>query len=103
MKTFADLKRRCLPGIALELTYHHMFSDPTVINGNGGTTTLAPKLAVGMVRTISRSQTNAITFTMESGRESWLYWPKAADVRIDDENSFSILENGKPIISYRFV
>jgi hypothetical protein len=88
MLTFAEIKRRAQVGTALEITWH---SDPRV--------------PVPMARTVRRVQTNAIVLSPWPGRtgESWLYWPKGSDIRIDGPEAFTVLEDGQPLLSYRFV
>jgi hypothetical protein len=88
MLTLAQIKRRCVVGAALEITWH---SDSHV--------------PVPMARTVRRVHSNAIVLSPWAGKtgESWLYWPGASDIRIDGPDSFTVLEDGKPLLSYRFV
>ena len=88
MLTFAEIKRRAQVGTELEITWH---SDPSV--------------PVPMARTVRRVQSNAIVISPWPGRtgESWLFWHKASDIRIVDDDSFEVLEDGVRILSYHFV
>jgi hypothetical protein len=88
MLTLTAIKRRCAVGAHLEITWH---SDPRV--------------SVPMERTVRRVQTNAIVLSPWPGQdaESWLYWPESSDIRIDGPDAFTVLEDGKPLLSYRFV
>jgi hypothetical protein len=61
-----------------------------------------PKMA-GRQRAICTVQTNAIAFRNADGRQSWLRWPPAKDVRIDGPDAFSIMLDGDVEMSYRFV
>lgn len=54
------------------------------------------------VREIGKVQGNAVAFLKHDGKLSWLWWPKAKDVRVE-ENSFTILQNGMPKLKYTFV
>ena len=96
MKTLADIKRRCVTGVKLKMTFH-IFD--------------APKI-VGIVRPISVVKSNEIGLQMPDGRPSFLTWPKAAWVRVTGPDSFDILmgddayRNYKPedvFMSYEFV
>lgn len=89
MLTLAEIKRRCVVGAQLELVWHpHL-----------------PAEQLPMPRTVTIVQTNAIAMTGWPGRQgnSWLYWPAASEVRIDGPDAFTILENGVPELTYRFV
>lgn len=57
------------------------------------------------IREVSKVQTNAVAFKMPNGRESWLDFPKAKDMQFDPSNPdrFTILENGKPVLTYKKV
>lgn len=54
------------------------------------------------VREIGIVQGNAVAFLKLDGKLSWLWWPKAKDVRVE-ENSFTILQNGVPKLKYILV
>lgn len=54
------------------------------------------------VREIGKVQTNAVAFLKADGKLSWLWWPKAMDVKVE-ENSFTILQDGVPTLKYTFV
>jgi ribosomal protein L14 len=73
MKTFADIKRQLNEGAKLKLIRHDWLK-PNM------------PLKIGAVRKIIKRQSNAIQF--EGG--SWLTFPKASDVLIN-EKGFSIV------------
>ena len=33
----------------------------------------------------------------------WLFWPKAKDIQVIDENTFIVINNGRPMLKYIFV
>ena len=90
MRTAADIKRRCQVGTKLILIYH---ADPAV--------------STPIDREIVKVQTNAIAMSPWPGRSapSWLAWGKASELRVDDDNTFSVLDadSGEVEITYRFV
>lgn len=88
MRTLADVKRRCQVGAKLQLIAH---GDPLV----------KPPID----REVISVQSNAILMTPWPGRSqpSWLYWPRASDIRIEDPDTFSVLEEGRVELTYRFV
>ena len=51
------------------------------------------------VREVGKVQSNAVL--KADGRLSWLWWPKAKDVRVE-EDAFTIFQNGKPKLRYIF-
>jgi hypothetical protein len=53
------------------------------------------------IREVSKIQTNAVVFKRQDGKESWLFFPKAADFRSIDGNTFQVYENEKLILTYR--
>ena len=73
MKTFSDIKKQLVEGATLKLVRHDWL-------------TPSSKIQIGLERKIIKRQSNAIQF--EGG--SWLYFPKASDVAIND-NGFSIV------------
>lgn len=44
-------------------------------------------------------QGNAVAFLKPDGKLSWLWWPKAKDVQVE-ENAFTVLQNGVPKLKY---
>ena len=44
-------------------------------------------------------QNNAVAFLKPDGKLSWLWWPKAKDVQVE-ENAFTVLQNGVPKLKY---
>ena len=54
------------------------------------------------VREIGKVQKNAVAFLRADGKLSWLWWPKAKDVKVE-ENTFTLLQNGKPKLKYTLV
>lgn len=92
MKTLADIKRRAVVGQKIQLTYHWI-DDAT-----------AP-LKTSMVRSVQKVQSNAIQFSPIPGRESgsWLFWPKAGDIKIVSDDEFYVYEGEKACMGYKFV
>lgn len=100
IKTVAELKREA-KNYTWELYYNSFmnkvdpFSLPDRIKGE---------------RVIAKVQTNSIAFKMPDGRESWLDWPKASQIRFDhaqDNNEDTILnvqvdENGLTLGELRY-
>ena len=78
MKTFADVKRKMRPGTKWRCI--HLFD-----NTDMG------------VRAVGKAQTNAVAFLKR------LFWPKAKDIQIIDENTFIVTDNGRPMLKYIFV
>lgn len=83
--SLAEFKRMLQPGTKWH-AYHH----------GGGS--MAPK-DMG-VREVSKLQSNAVAFKMENGKESWLQFPKAKEMKFEND-SFIILEDGKPLLTYK--
>ena len=54
------------------------------------------------VREVGKVQGNAVAFLKADGKLSWLWWPKAKDMRVE-ENMFTILQDGVPKLKYIFV
>ena len=55
-------------------------------------------------REVTRAQSNAVAFRCADGKESWLQWPRAKDVRPHrDGKGFDILVNGERVLAYRKV
>lgn len=93
MKTFADVKRRIQIGTAIRITAQRSL----------------PHLdkMLGKVRHVGIVQTNAIAFTNPEfpGKRlkmAWLYWPKAADVRVTGPDSFDVSPRPGVQVSYEF-
>ena len=51
------------------------------------------------VREVGKVQGNAVAFLKPDGKLSWLWWPKAKDVQVE-ENAFTVLQNGVPKLKY---
>ena len=82
MKTVAELKRNLTVGTVLTMTWHAFG---------------APKI-VGIARTIQAVK----SFGIEIGEgRSRLEWPKTSEVQFFGEDQFTILEDCKPLMSYR--
>ena len=84
MKTFADVKRKMRPGTKWRCI--HLFD-----NTDMG------------VRAVGKAQTNAVAFLKPNGKLIWLFWPKAKDIPIIDENTFIVTDIGRPMLKYIFV
>ena len=54
-------------------------------------------------RAVGKAQTNAVAFLKPDGKLIWLFWPKAKDIQIIDENTFIVTDNGRPMLKYIFV
>mgnify|MGYP007050167286 FL=1 len=54
------------------------------------------------VREVGKVQGNAVAFLKADGKLSWLWWPKAKDMRVEG-NMFTILQDGVPKLKYIFV
>jgi len=90
MRSAADIKRRCQVGTKLEMIYH-----------------VSPATPLPLEREVMVVQSNAIGMSPWPGRTavSWLYWGKASELRVDDENTFSVLDpdSGEVEMTYRFL
>ena len=73
MKTLADIKRRVRPGTRLEVVEQ----------------TKRPVL-VGTIRTVIRASSSNLVFTSDNtgGEEYHQVWPKAAEVRVVDADTY---------------
>jgi hypothetical protein len=89
MRNLADIKRRAQVGVQLEVIFHGSMMGST-----------AP-----IPRTITAVHATKISMTPWAGRtrDSWLTWPAASDIRIDGPDTFTVLEDGEPVLTYRFV
>ena len=88
-KTFADAKRALTEGSKWSCQHH-------------GMGTMKPK-DMG-VRVVSSSRSNSVGFRNADGVESWLYYPPAAQVTIQ-ENGFTVMDdvNGMQLLTYTLV
>lgn len=68
MKTFAQLKRDIKEGTIIK----------TVNNF------CKPEMS-GQIRKVGKVQSNAIAFTREDGKLSWIWWPKATCIEYDGD------------------
>ena len=85
MKTLADVKRAVTLGTTWTAT--------SFFNGH--------PYKFGL-REVTREQSNAVAFRCANGKESWLQWPRAKDVRLHrDGKGFDILVNGERVLTYR--
>ena len=76
MKTLADIKRRACKGAQLTMTHHSWHPNGKLI---------------GLPRVVSKTQGNAIVLAEpDSSSGSWLYWPKAKEVRITGPDTFDV-------------
>lgn len=107
--TLATLKREIKPGTMITLLWHRHASTWRMLGAAAGDQDAIDERrkltsGEGLTRRVIRCQTNAITFLSGEGskaRESWLYWPKAKDVRGVDGWTFEIWEEGQPLMRYR--
>lgn len=102
MKTLADLKRRLVVGARLETL---AAPSGVTVAGNAGDTVLASRLIPGQVRTVVAVQANGVSLQAHDGHRSFFDFPKAADLRFDDEATFTVLDPADPRAhrSYRVV
>lgn len=84
MKTLADVKRRAQVGVKVELRYADDFP---LLTRKGNPP--VRKIAIVQGKSIAFEGTN-----WSGGRESWLEWPKASEVRIVGPDSFEIAGMG---------
>jgi hypothetical protein len=102
MKTLADLRRRLVIGARLET----LDAPPGVmVAGNAGASFLASRLEPGQVRTVFTVQSNGVSLQAPDGHRSFLDFPKAAELRFEDEDTFTVLDDSDPRCNrtYRFV
>lgn len=96
--TFASIKRSFKVGTKFETIYHKEFAGRDE-NGN----VLYKDKNMG-VREVSIVQSNAVAFKNEAtGRDSWLQYPKASDVKVIDDRTFQVYEDGDLILTYKLV
>ena len=93
MKTLADLKRRLVPGTRLRLLAAPAGS---TVTGNAGTVELPSRLVVGGVRTVGIAQSNGVTLHAEDGHRSFFDFPPSAELRFEDEDTFTVLDPADP-------
>jgi len=91
MKTFADIKRRLTVGTELDMIYHRY---------------PVKDLVLPMRRVVVKAQSNAVAFSAWPGKDrpAWLWWGKASEYRIDDQDTFSVLDPDSGVVemTYRF-
>jgi len=90
MRTAADIKKRCQIGTVITMTHHSWFPKGDLI---------------GVSRPITHRQGNAIAFTpIEGHGKSWLYWPKASEMRVTGPDTFDVMlgETWDRFMSYTF-
>jgi len=93
MKTLADLKRRLVVGAHLETLAAPAGS--TVV-GNAGDGFLASRLVPGQVRTVVAASANGVSLQTADGHRSFLDFPKAGELRFEDEETFTVLDATDP-------
>lgn len=84
----SEFKRKLTPGSTWHC-FHHGYGTPGTEKDMG-------------TREVSIVQSNAVAFKMPNGKESWLYFPKASELE-KNGNSFVVLSDGKPLLSYTLV
>lgn len=84
MKTFADVKRKMTLGSRWRCIW--LFNNCEELG----------------VREVGKVQTNAVAFLTPDGQFSWLCWPKAKDVLVEND-TFTVLQDGVPKLKYIFV
>lgn len=107
--SLASLKRKITVGTQLKLARHDWAR--TVVNGNLGPVLMTGRIPVGTIRSVAVVQTSAIAFRFPQGSDwtdqlSWLYWPKASEVR-ETPNGFEVDLNQdgsfRELMAYEFV
>lgn len=98
MKTLSDFKRRLTVGTKVRVTF---YGDPLIVHGNTAQTIFPTPEPQD--REVSRVQTNAVAFRKPDGRESWLFWPKAAFFRVENGAAVIVNDDGKMILKYEFL
>lgn len=93
MKTLSDFKRLMVLGAKVRVTWHYEIR----ILGNTGNTVLP--VPPTEERHVSVVQSNGIAFRRPDGRDSWLYWPKAADFKVE-EGKACFYSEGKKLLTY---
>lgn len=92
IKTVADLKRRLAVGTGVTLIGHHVYAN--------NEKRYPDHKYMEVKRTVSRVQSNSFAFQDENGNESWQDWPKRAELKVYDENTFEI-DKGWVSCTYR--
>lgn len=82
MKTLADIKRRYANKESVMMIWHHCQPE-----------------RIGLVFTPEKIQTNAVMF---EGRY-WHHYRKATQYRIDGPDTFTMLDENGPLVSYKFI
>ena len=101
MKTLADLKRRLTVGTRLQTV---AAPAATTVAGNGGTVELASRLVRGQVRIVASVSANGVSLQATDGHRSFLDFPRAADLRFEDADTFTVLdEDERANSTYRVV
>jgi hypothetical protein len=102
MTTLAELKRRLVVGARLETLAAPAGFE---VAGNTGTALLASRLELGQVRTVITVASGGVTLQSLDGHRSFLDFPRAAGLRFEDEETFTLLDDSDPRCNrtYRFV
>ncbi len=91
--TLAAVKRRLTPGVRVTLVWHRYASTWGGVAATSDTVKAGERQALidgrGLTRAVAHAQGNGIQF--DGG--SWLYWPKAAEFRALDGDTFEILDD----------
>lgn len=103
MKTLADIKRRIKVGAKMHTIYHkHIMGR----DESGRAIYKDKDMGVREV-TIKQSNQFALATTKMGTNEivnSWLAYPRASQVKIVDENTFTVLDEvDSPTLTYKFV
>jgi len=53
-------------------------------------------------REVSKVQSNAVAFKTDRGTDSWLWFPKASEIKFEN-GAYTILEDGLPLLTYKKV
>lgn len=101
MKTVADLKRLIKVGVKLSSVYHLDY-----VGHNPETKKPIYKdkeMGIRSVSIVQSAQFALETETPKGKRDSWMQFPKVKDLRINEDGSFTILEDGVSVITYKIL
>jgi hypothetical protein len=84
--SFAEIKRRIDVGTSVTCTHHGTHGPGDTMRWGNGERTLP------FTREVAVRQGNAVAFAepLANGGKSWLYWPKASEVTINADDSFTL-------------
>jgi hypothetical protein len=106
MKTLADFKRKLKVGVKLHTIFHKEFSHRLPNDDNKTSTVVYKDKDLG-IREVSVVKSNAFALkTIQTNGtiiDSWCQYPKASDVKIQDDKITIYEEKGERVLTYKFV